>query len=436
MNDSRKSSYVVFQRPDSPNYWVRFSLPGQGQKRIGLKTPDIIEATRRAEREYQRAVWSAEEGILPGKTSFDKVARQYLARAETAAGTNASKLSKVAADRAVLERYMIPFFGKSTITSINAPKMHDYLDWRRTYWTAGPGSQETHIVYERKGKKLYRPARHIEATLSTLRREAVTMRAVFKHAVRLGYVKPSEIPTVELNREQRNKRPSFTEAEIEKLLAVAEQRIIESLGSQQRRNAKLAPSMWTDPTAFENRVRYERMVLYCFINIALGTGMRPTELFNLDWGHIVGFREERDKPLAVQRIRILAYGKGRKPQQLVPNVDAFQSFCNLWDTFVTMHKREPGMDDAVFVNAAGERAQSFKKSLNALLEAAGLKEDVFGRARSAYSFRHTYATRQLRKGTDVYTLAINMRTSVKMIEMYYSDVIPDDFAKQLEGSFE
>lgn len=195
MNDSQKSPYVVFRRPDSPNYWVRFSIPGQGQKRIGLKTPDIIEATRRAEREYNRAVWSAEEGILPGKTSFDKVARQYLASAETAAGANASKLSKVAADRAVLERYMIPFFGKSTITSINAPKMHDYLDWRRTYWTAGPGSQETHIVYERKGKKLYRPPRYIEATLSTLRREAVTMRAVFKHAVRLGYGWRQATPT-------------------------------------------------------------------------------------------------------------------------------------------------------------------------------------------------------------------------------------------------
>ena len=32
--------------------------------------------------------------------------------------------------------------------------------------------------------------------------------------------------------------------------------------------------------------------------------------------------------------------------------------------------------------------------------------------------------------------ATDMRPSVKMIEMYYSDVIPDDFAKQLEGSFE
>jgi len=74
MNDSQKSPYVVFQRADSPNYWVRFSIPGHGQKRIGLKTPDLTEANKLAEREYNRAVWSAEEGILPGKTSFDSLA--------------------------------------------------------------------------------------------------------------------------------------------------------------------------------------------------------------------------------------------------------------------------------------------------------------------------------------------------------------------------
>lgn len=42
--------------------------------------------------------------------------------------------------------------------------------------------------------------------------------------------------------------------------------------------------------------------------------------------------------------------------------------------------------------------------------------------------------RQLRKGKGRYT-AINMRTSVKMIEMDYSDVVPDNVAKQLEGSW-
>jgi integrase len=413
-------------------------VPGVGQKRICLKTSDEDEAKRRAEMEYHRAVWSAERGELPGKTSFDKIARQYLEHAALEAGSNPSKLSKVAADRGVLERYMLPFFGKSPVTAINVPKLHGYMAWRRSYWTSGPGAKETHIAYERKGRRVIRPAQHIEATLSTLRREAVTMRSVFKHAVRLGYIKASDIPKIDLVAEERNKRPSFTDAEIEKLMQVAEQRLVDVLDIRKRGKQ---PNTWKDAhgkdiTSSVSRVGYERMVLYCFIGIALETGMRPTELFNLDWGHIVGFKEERAKPISQQRIRILAYGKGKKPQQLVPNIGAATSFAALWDAFKKVHEREPRDDEPVFVNASGERAQSYKKSLNALLEAAKLKTDVFGQVRSAYSFRHTYATRQLRKGTDVYTLAINMRTSVRMIEMYYSDVVPEDLAKQLEGSYD
>ena len=50
---------MVIARGDSPYFWVRFSVPGQGQRRIGLKTMDEAEAFKRAELEYQRAVWSA-----------------------------------------------------------------------------------------------------------------------------------------------------------------------------------------------------------------------------------------------------------------------------------------------------------------------------------------------------------------------------------------
>jgi hypothetical protein len=139
MLDTPKSPFVIFQRADSTNFWVRFSIPGQGQKRISLKTSDFVEAKKLADEKYRRAVWSAEEGILPGKTSFDRVAREYLIHAEMVARANAAKHSKVAADRAVLTRYMIPFFGKSTVTSINAPKLYEYQDWRRCYWSGKRG---------------------------------------------------------------------------------------------------------------------------------------------------------------------------------------------------------------------------------------------------------------------------------------------------------
>ena len=78
------------------------------------------------------------------------------------------------------------------------------------------------------------------------------------------------------------------------------------------------------------KLRYERVVLFCFVAIAVDTGMRPTELYNLNWANIVGFAEGRTKPLAERRIRVQAYGKGFQPRGLVPNVGAFGAFENLW----------------------------------------------------------------------------------------------------------
>jgi integrase len=223
---------------------------------------------------------------------------------------------------------------------------------------------------------------------------------VFKQAVTLGYIKAADIPAPELATASKNKRPSFTEAEVATLLTEAMNRIA-FVGKPEE------PQRLVDA-----KTRFERVMLWGFVQIAIHTGMRPTELHNLSWANIEGLEVARTTAIKDGRIRIVAYGKGKVPQRLVPNVEALGGFIALWDAFKSQFGREPKPTDAVFVNLDGGRAQSYKKSLNRLLEATGLKTDAFGRARTAYSFRHTYATNQLRKGTDIYTLAINMRTEV------------------------
>jgi integrase len=435
MNAIDKRPYELFQRSDSPNWWMRFSLAGHGQKRISLKTPDAELARVLAEKAYNKAVWSAEAGVLEGKTSFSKLAEQYLGRLDTLSQTNPKHRTKYHHDKGIIDRYLVPYFGKKTVTSITHARVQEYLEWRRQYWTTGPGKDEYAIKYERDGKQFSRPVQHIEPALSTLRREAVTLRNVFKLAVTLGYLKAADIPAPELATAPKNKRPSFTYDEINKLSEQAIYRVY-MVGKPDDRNKNYDPEKWTKgEQSIAVKVRFERMMLWGFIQIAVHTGMRPTELHNLTWANIEGLETARKTAIKDARIRIVAYGKGKSPQRLVPNVEALGAFVALWDAFKTQFGRAPEPTDAVFVNIDGQRAQNFKKSLNSLLEATGLKQDAFGRARTAHSFRHTYATNQLRKGTDIYTLAINMRTSVRMIEMYYSDVVPDDVAKRLEGSF-
>jgi len=54
-----------------------------------------------------------------------------------------------------------------------------------------------------------------------------------------------------------------------------------------------------------------------------------------------------------------------------------------------------------------------------------------GSRRSTYCFRHTYATFRLTEGVDVYFLAKQMGTSVKMIEDHYGHINPVKNAERI-----
>lgn len=71
----------------------------------------------------------------------------------------------------------------------------------------------------------------------------------------------------------------------------------------------------------------------------------------------------------------------------------------------------------------GEPAKSlYQAMIEGLLTRAELREGASGVPRSTYCFRHTYATFRLAEGVDVYFLAEQMGTSVKMIEEHYGHV--------------
>jgi integrase len=64
-----------------------------------------------------------------------------------------------------------------------------------------------------------------------------------------------------------------------------------------------------------------------------------------------------------------------------------------------------------------------RKMLHQLFNDAGLLFDEHGKRRTAKSFRHTYIMLRLLRGIDIYTLAKNCRTSVKMIEQHYGSYL-------------
>ena len=80
----------------------------------------------------------------------------------------------------------------------------------------------------------------------------------------------------------------------------------------------------------------------------------------------------------------------------------------------------------LFLSKSGKRITSdgLRGSFRQLLRELDFETGADGRGRSLYSLRHTYATFSLRDGRDIYKLALQMGTSVKMLEQFYSKLSP------------
>lgn len=410
--------YVIYKRGNSKNYWMRLSIKGHGQQRYALGTDNLDEALTLAEGKYQTAIIKAQHNILEGRTSFDHLADQYVVECYAEAEANPKRTSNARYAERICKRYLKPHFGRRTVSSISAPRINTYLEWRKSYWITGLGKDEKKIEFSSYGRWRDRPVQRTIPSVNTLKRECSVLKGIFNYAVRKGHITKGEIPPIEVGVSPRKRRPHFTKQQIEKLPEAAMLRVHESSG-----NSKLL---------------YERSQLMQFVEIALGTGMRPIEIFQLNWNHLEGFDPSGKAKVQDQKLVIVAYGKGKPPERSIPKSSVAGNFRVLWEAQTQRFGKTPDDSDAVFRSFKGDRIGSLKKSLNSLLDAAGLKTGPFGEVYSAYSFRHSYATWQLQKKPpmDINTLAINMRTSPAMIQKYYSHVIADDHADQLRGGDE
>ncbi len=395
--------YQLFQRKGTSNWSMRFSIKDEGQIRKSLGTSDRATADKLAHKIWYEAHFRARSGLTAKVRSFEQVAEEFITHiiAESERGERAK--SDGEKFPAIIRRYFIGYFGQKPFDTIKESDVTRYLEWRKEYWRTGPGKDVSHIEYVRNGRRLRRPAAKVTPSLSRQRGEAVLLRALLRQAAKWGYWKATQIPDVSVPKVIANPRPSFTLGEFSRLHDLAVQR--------------------TADLGITDYLRRDRAILLAYINLAAHTGMRPTEIKNLNWGDVLNYREVRDKPSTErERIRIRVHGKS-KSRTFVPKEEANYYLDWLWDFWLKDHDQTPPGDrDPVFIGRDGKRLESPKKGLTELLKAADLLFDYRGTRRSAYSFRHYYISQQLMHGVEVFLLAKNTGTSVEMIEKFYADV--------------
>jgi hypothetical protein len=162
---------------------------------------------------------------------------------------------------AIVRLYLLPYFSDELDKDIDAISRQDifsFWEWRRSFWTTGPGSTQE-IIYMRGGKKITRPPARKVPSKSRLGTERTALRQVFNTAVKLGYVQELQIPnlnepTTGRKGSNNNPKPAFAIEEVRKLYPAMEKWAEEAFGERRWRRELLRD--YVDfVTSFSSRAR-------------------------------------------------------------------------------------------------------------------------------------------------------------------------------------
>lgn len=378
--DISKGLYVFLQN-NSKRWYCRFSLNGKWLcKSTGEEDRDrAIAMAHRILIEYEVR---AKTNTLTTSKRFRDVAEKAITTMKMDKKRGAGK--PIYDDYiGCLQKYHIPFFDRTYITSIDAEKLYEFDIWR--------------------AEKLKRkPAK------STLMTHNAAMHLVFKEAVRNKWMLPAQVPELSTDSGKTTvRRASFTPEEYEKI-----QDYLYHLEENSRKEV----------------TRQIRELTQDYAEFVINTGMRPgSELDNLTWGDLHIERSD-DKATFFISVR-----KGKTTL----HTGTREVVCKraLQNTILRMTERFPNRQstDLLFRLPNGSTTNEIGRTFNAALKDIGLDESPYGK-RTLYSLRHSFITWELvSQKVTIDVLARQCGTSIEMIERHYSHVIPRMFSQQLSG---
>lgn len=280
--------------------------------------------------------------------------------------------------KANLQRLLVPFFGDMPVSEITPGVVQEYRMDRAEKHRQLQEAKRALAASEGADEPPPRPLAR-----NTIANELIAVRQVLKTAHRHGWIRG--LPDLSFPYKTAGKvghRAWFSPEEYRQLYTAT------------RRRAK-------EPGRKSSRHPYEQ--LHDFVLFMANTGLRPDEARNLQYRDVkVAFDEGTQETILEIEVR------GKR------GVGHGKSMPNAVRPFERLRERNmPKPADLVFPGR-------MHRLLNRVLEDEQLKFDRDGKARTAYSLRHTYICLRLMEGADIYYIAKNCRTSVEMIETHYA----------------
>ncbi|WP_343117234.1 tyrosine-type recombinase/integrase [Ostreiculturibacter nitratireducens] len=369
----------VYKRPNSKRWQATFQIEGHWV-RISTGKRDLEEAKAVAREQYLDYKFRAKHDLPVVTKRFEDVAK--LAVADMQRQLDAGAGRKVYKDYIkAIDKYFIPFFGKTFITNIDHEKILAFNAWR----VAQIGR---------------------EPKASTLNTHNSAMNKVYDEAVARGFISQGKVPVLANNGEEAKRRPDF--------------------GLDDYRTMIRKLPHWIDKGK-GGKSRDMRYLLRDYVLILANTGMRHgTEAQNLRWKHVTVFKEN-----GLEYVEFYLHGK-TKPHEAIGRAGTIDYLKRIHARteaikdidFYEMLKQK--LDLPVFCLPEGTVTENLRQTFKAFLKDAGLlKCPKSGQDRTLYSLRHTYATFALvNDGMDIHALAKQMGTSIGMIERHYSHLTP------------
>jgi integrase len=369
-----KPGLIIFRRADVQhrNWYCRIKLPKADRyKTVSLKTASASDAREIAFDKYSELRYAIKMGVPIFNRAFSEVAKEYIAEQARRAARGEISLERVKKIQSVVNAQLNPYVGSTQVHLVGQESWDSYPAWRRE---TGIGRFRNKIVSD-----------------STIRYEMSIFGATMNFAARKKYISAADKfagrPKLKTMR-----RDEFNLEEYRKLHTVGR--------------------AWIGKATKPSSIWYRTMA-YNFVLIMCNTGMRPSEAKNLRWRDIMPAKDRDGREIVV----VFVQGKGKSRKLVAP-----QSVGDYLERIRSTAKATKP-DDSVFTTSTGESAKTlYKNMIDDLLTQASLRDGSNGVPRSTYCFRHTYATFRLSEGVDVYFLAEQMGTSVKMIEDHYGHV--------------
>ena len=397
----------LYRRGEGDNWHCSTYYKGKN-RRVSTKEDSLPHAEEFAEDWYLELRGKGRAGLLkPTGKTFDQAADQF--EKEYGIITQGERSPKwVEGHSSRLRLHLRPFFGDLLLADITAGKLQEYRMERSTQPPRRGGSKaELSLPAEPKANSKA-PSRN------TIHNEIMTLRQVLSTALRHNWI--NNLPDLSTPYRGQGKiehRPWFSPDEYKKLYLAA------------RKHAH-------ETTRAEDKWYAEQ--LYDYILFMGNTGLRPDEAGHLEHRDVEMVKDQgtgelileievnkgkrghgfcKSRPEAVKVYQRLLNRPKWSPQGRAPRTKAAMAeSAKLPPSPVEL----PKPTDKIF---PGNHIKLFNK----ILTQNELKFDRSGKARTAYSLRHTYICMRLSERADIYQVAKNCRTSVEMIQKFYAQHI-------------